>query len=1135
MDTLWLILGMIVLLGTLLDVFLTALNYDESGYLAGPVARLQWRALRRVTRRLPRRWRPVALRQVTGLQIILIVIVWIFGVVLGYGLIYLSRMTPKAFSVSGTGSTLDFFDAMYFSAAQLATVGGSALTAETDLLRFLSIAESLTGVVLISLILTFLLGVYDVIGNLNTLCTQFFTAERGAGSPVASLAPYFRRGEPDELDGHLDSVSDAFASYSDGLRLHHAAYYFQSGRDQFALPYALRMTGGTLGALRWGLPSGHPATASPALPTLTFQFLELGDYLQAKLGWTSVDVPEVVSAGVFAQQAGDGAHGRRDEWVARFVELEREMAALAGGVRSDPDDSYRRYTQWLPFAYRAQQITLAVSRDLDYQPLIVTDAPVSLLHPEDALALESVEEDLRGPASVDTGGAPQGRVSRWRTFAAAHLTQVDPGQARLRAAARALIGAVAAVATVYLLLDRLGERALEPAIFAGFVAMLSTGIAVDRTVRGRRLTSVLVLLPIAVVVLLGGLLSDRPGWMGVVLVVVALVGVGIGRFGPRWAALGRVTFMAYYFALILRLELSDVGLFILAAVVGAVWAYLVHYVVLPDRPRAVLRGGVEGFSEGLADAMDALVDAVSWARWDPDVRRRVAAHTKQMHRGAALLVGQLRDTDSTGMDPARGAEIRLRVFDTELAAVRLMDTARAVTGTTLPLELRARLAGRLELLQAHLRAIARRPVGGSSGDEGLSLAPWHPVRPPVDWPPQARALSRAVDEMHRAAGVLRDAEIAGLDPHAPPLAVVDPADAGDAVDLDDLVAPADPPAGSPGRATASLSQPTRRAVQAAVATGVALGVGDAVSASHQYWATLAAYQVLGGTDGETFVKATQRIAGTVAGAVVGFALAIGTGGSPAVLMPVLAIAVFASTYFRGASAVASTFWTTMIFAVIYEFLGRLTTLALEIRVLETLFGAVVALLVARWVFPTHTRTKLSTDMATLVGDVSVVVAGNLERLAGNDRVSPPAIYQRLLVMNQHARAVNTTAAPLRRSAGALEPGGIEAQLTAAWSLAYYTRHLTHAVDRVAGAEATDQDWARLRGIIGGNLAALTAALDDRLPGPVQEDLGLRDDALGTATRLEESVLRLLERINQTVVLLLTDVSPGAVTRETAPI
>ena len=1140
METVWLVLGIVILGLVLLDVFLTALNYDESGFIAGPLASGQWRLLRRVTRRMSRRWRPLALRQVTGLQIMITVIAWLFGVILGFGLIYYGQMTKTAFSVSGTGASLDFFNAMYFSAAQLSTVGGSSLTAETDVLRFLSIAETLTGVVLVSLILTFLLGVYDVIRDLRALSAQFFSAERGAGSAVASLAPYFQQGQPTGLDGHLDGIASTFSSYTDGIRLHHAAYYFQSGRDQFALPYAIRMLGGTLGALRWGLPTGHTASTEPDLIPLSFQFLEFGEYLQKRLRWSSVDVPEIVSAEEFARLAQEKRHrGRRDEWVTRFVDLERDMAELAAiEPLIDLDDSYRRYTEWLPFAYRAQQITLAVSQDLDYQPIIVTDKPVSILHSDDALALQNLEEDVPGPVVEALGPRDRGarsRLSRWETFVDQHVSLVDPGYARLRAAGRSVLAASAAVVSLYFLFEATGRDGMQPAMFGGFVAMLSTGISVDKTLRGRKITSILLILPISLVVALGALVSDSPAWTAVLVVSVATLGVWLGRFGPRWGALGQVTFVAYYFALILRLHLSDVLLYVTAAALAIAWAFLLNYVILPERPRKVLQGGIEGFGQRLVASMDSLIDAVSWARWDPDIRKRVSLDMRELHRGAAFLAGQLTgEENATGLAPARSAELRLHVFDTELAAVNLKTAARNVTGTAIPLELRGRLAGRLELLQAHLAEIAARPLDGSAPTAPTPhLAPWQDERPPADWPQAARLLYQAANELHRAADVLRTAETAGLDPDAPPLTTVDPDDAQvDDAGLDELATSAPPTDGKK-----PLSPMTRRAAQVAVATGAALGVGEAVSATHQYWATLAAYQVLGGTDGETFVKGAQRITGTVVGAAVGFGIAIWTGADPAIIVPLLAIAVFASTYYRPVSPAVSNFWTTMIFALLYEFLGRLTTQALEIRILETLFGAVVALLVAWFVFPTHTRTKLNKDITKLVTDIEIVIVAGLERLEGGSKISRKAIDKRLLVINKDVRQVNATAAPLRRTSGSLEVDGIEGRLTAVWSLTYYTRHLAHAVERMieAGGDLTSEDWENLRRTTSHNIGALRAALADRLPTTVEENLDVSADydPTGPTTRSEDVVLRQLERINQTLVVLIESVAPGATEKDDA--
>jgi hypothetical protein len=361
-------LGIVVIGVGLLDVFLTALNYDECGFFAIRLCRLQWRCLRSITRRLPRGWRPVALRQVIGLNIILCMAVWLTTMIVGFGFVYYSQMYGTHFQYNGDKLNGGLFDAMYFSAAQLATVGTPQVIPETDALRALSILETLTGVGLVTLILTFLFGVYQVVRDLRSLSSNFITTGHGLNDPVAGLSLYFSKGDPVCLDNHLRAISDSFWSYADGIRQHHLAYYFQSGRNQFSLPYVLQMLGLWLASLRWGLPPAHPASLQPLLIQLCSQFELFTDYLYQQLRWPNTRVPDIVSFESFsaAYRADDEVP---DRWLCRFLRLNRDMAMLAQiNHIGDGREVYERYRQWLPFAYRAEQLTIAVSRDLDYQP-----------------------------------------------------------------------------------------------------------------------------------------------------------------------------------------------------------------------------------------------------------------------------------------------------------------------------------------------------------------------------------------------------------------------------------------------------------------------------------------------------------------------------------------------------------------------------------------------------------------------------------------------------------------------------------------------------------------------------------------------------------------------------------------------
>src|SRR5580698_436077 len=361
------IFGTAVLSVAFVDVFLVVLNYEETGFLATRLCRWQWYALRSVTRRLSRRWRPFALRQVTGLNVSLCVTVWLGCGVLGFGFIYYGLMVGANFDYDGRGVGAGLFSAMYLSAAQLSTVGTSQVNAQTDALRTLTIAETLCAPLLITLILTFLLGVYQVIRDLRTLSSNFSDAEQGVGDPIVNLEPYFPNGQG--LDGYLQAINDSFWSYADGLRMHHVAYFFQSGRDQFSLPYVLHMFGGTLAALRWGLPAGNTVAKEPLLVRLSSQFERFLDYLYGQLGWVSAPPEPVSYEDFFAAHLGTVA--APDVWVHRFLQLTAEMSRLAKHTGADDShEIYARYRQWLPFAHRAAQATLAVSLDLDYQPML---------------------------------------------------------------------------------------------------------------------------------------------------------------------------------------------------------------------------------------------------------------------------------------------------------------------------------------------------------------------------------------------------------------------------------------------------------------------------------------------------------------------------------------------------------------------------------------------------------------------------------------------------------------------------------------------------------------------------------------------------------------------------------------------
>jgi hypothetical protein len=77
--------------------------------------------------------------------------------------------------------------------------------------------------------------------------------------------------------------------------------------------------------------------------------------------------PAPVSFETF-ETALEGDEETSDPWLARFVEMQiyvRDLARLE--EPPDPAESYERYAEWLPFAYRNRAFFEASAKDLGYE------------------------------------------------------------------------------------------------------------------------------------------------------------------------------------------------------------------------------------------------------------------------------------------------------------------------------------------------------------------------------------------------------------------------------------------------------------------------------------------------------------------------------------------------------------------------------------------------------------------------------------------------------------------------------------------------------------------------------------------------------------------------------------------------
>jgi uncharacterized membrane protein YccC len=146
-----------------------------------------------------------------------------------------------------------------------------------------------------------------------------------------------------------------------------------------------------------------------------------------------------------------------------------------------------------------------------------------------------------------------------------------------------------------------------------------------------------------------------------------------------------------------------------------------------------------------------------------------------------------------------------------------------------------------------------------------------------------------------------------------------------------------------------------------VAAAVATIACDAISASRWYWAVLTAFVVFVGTTtrGGILTRAYGRVMGTVVGLFVGGGLVLLAHDQKPLLVAICVVAAFGMMYLGPIRYLYSAFCMSAMLVSMYGLLGDLDTQILELRIDETVTGAVIGVLCAYLIFSANSRPALT--------------------------------------------------------------------------------------------------------------------------------------------------------------------------------
>ncbi|QDG67766.1 two pore domain potassium channel family protein [Pseudarthrobacter sp. NIBRBAC000502772] len=273
-DALWTVLGAVLILLMVADVFHTLLYPHGSGPVCRTIMRGFW-LLSRLRGRASTIAAPLAMAAVIG--------AWAGLAVMGWALLYLPHLPDGFVYESGVPQRGDFVEAVYISMVTLSTVGYGEIVAGHPLLRLVAASQAVTGFGLLTATVSWILQTYPALSRRRALAHRLNLFREAAGPEGASSL------DPRHAAGLLESLAGNVASVSIDLLSFHETYYFHEVEQRGSLPatvtYAqqlaseaqasenkeLRFAGRMLDAALEDLAAvlrgkfGHPGTTSSAV------------------------------------------------------------------------------------------------------------------------------------------------------------------------------------------------------------------------------------------------------------------------------------------------------------------------------------------------------------------------------------------------------------------------------------------------------------------------------------------------------------------------------------------------------------------------------------------------------------------------------------------------------------------------------------------------------------------------------------------------------------------------------------------------------------------------------------------------------------------------------------------------------
>ena len=233
MDVVLTIMGIVIILFGLMDMFHTLLHPSGQGRLSGLVLSAAWGFSKMIDHRLGSTLGPAAM--------VTVILLWVALQGFGWSLIYYPHI-PDGFMYSpgvDPADYPDFTEALYVSLVTLSTLGYGDVVATDPWIRLISPLEALTGFALLTAALTWFAQIYPPLSRRRALALEL------KGLADVGYASAIREMDATTVSRVLDTLAAEVVKVRLDFTQHAEGFYFQEQSPDVSLsrqlPYALRL------------------------------------------------------------------------------------------------------------------------------------------------------------------------------------------------------------------------------------------------------------------------------------------------------------------------------------------------------------------------------------------------------------------------------------------------------------------------------------------------------------------------------------------------------------------------------------------------------------------------------------------------------------------------------------------------------------------------------------------------------------------------------------------------------------------------------------------------------------------------------------------------------------------------------